>query len=35
LRAKGWTYPRIGQFFNRDHSTCVVAVQRYERGGCR
>jgi chromosomal replication initiation ATPase DnaA len=30
LRAKGWTYPRIGQFFNRDHSTCVVAFQRYE-----
>ena len=29
LRDKGWTYPQIGRFFDRDHSTCVVAVQRF------
>ena len=30
LRAKGWTYSRIGAFFGRDHSTALVGVQRHE-----
>ena len=30
LRDKGWTYPQIGRFLNRDHSTCVVAVRRFK-----
>lgn len=26
LRAKGWSYPAIGQFANRDHTTIIAAI---------
>ena len=30
LREKGLSFHRIGQLINRDHSTCVIALQRFE-----
>ena len=26
----GWSYPQIGRFFNKDHSTVIYAVRRHE-----
>lgn len=31
----GWSYPRLGRFFNRDHTTCVHAVQAVKRAIAR
>ena len=30
LREKGLSFHRIGQLINRDHSTCVAAIKRFE-----
>ncbi len=30
LRKRGWSYPRIGMFCNRDHSTIIYGVRAAE-----
>lgn len=30
LRMRGWSYPQIGRFLNRDHSTIIHGVDRAE-----
>jgi predicted transcriptional regulator len=29
LRARGWSYPRIGKFMGRDHSTVMSVIGKY------
>jgi len=29
LRSKGWSYPRIGRMFNKDHSTVIHWCRRF------
>lgn len=29
LRSKGWSYPRIGKMFNKDHSTVIHWCRRF------
>ena len=31
LRKRGWSYPRIGMFCNRDHSTILAAINRAQK----
>lgn len=31
LRDRGWTYPRIGMLFDRDHTTVMTGVWNYEQ----
>lgn len=31
LREAGWSFPRIGKFLDRDHSTVMHAVRQYEQ----
>ena len=30
-RAFGYSYPELGRIFERDHTTCIVAVRKVER----
>lgn len=30
-RTFGYSYPEIGRIFERDHTTCIAAVQKVER----
>lgn len=30
LRARGWSYPRIGKMFNKDHSTVIHWCRRFD-----
>lgn len=29
LRARGWSYPKIGAFFGLDHATAIYGCRRY------
>lgn len=31
LRYKGWSFPRIGKLFGRDHSTIVHGFERHQK----
>ena len=31
LRARGWSYPRIGKFANRDHSSVMTALNKKKK----
>lgn len=31
LRYRGWSFPRIGKLFGRDHSTIIDGFERHQR----
>ncbi len=35
MRAAGHSYPSIGKFFNRDHTTVMHAINRMEAATCQ